>query len=180
MMQEWADYLEQARRMRDEARSQKALGIDPGQARQEEKAERLNRARNTFEAVTREWIEIHFTKIKQNSMHIYEVLLDKFVFPIIGKSPIDQLKGPDFLDLLRGVEAQGQLYSAKRIAIVCSMIMRFAVATGRAEIDPLPSLPGCLRVHKTKHYSTITGPEKLDACCVPLTPILGEWWLRVP
>ena len=153
--------LEQARKMRDEARSQKALGIDPGDARQEEKAERAKRARNTFEAVTREWMEIHSTKIKPQSMHIYEVLLDKFVFPLMGKKPIGQMKGPDFLELLRGIEAQGQLYSAKRIAIVCGMIMRFAVATGRAEIDPLPSVRGCLRVHKTKHFVTMTDPKEV-------------------
>ena len=62
--------LEQARKMRDEARAQKAQGVDPGVARQEEKAERSKAARNTFEAVTREWIEIHSTKIKPQSMHI--------------------------------------------------------------------------------------------------------------
>ncbi len=63
--------LEQARNMRDEAREHRALGIDPGVARQEEKAERAKLARNTFEAVTREWMEIHSTKIKPQSMHIY-------------------------------------------------------------------------------------------------------------
>lgn len=153
--------LEQARKMRDEARAQKAVGIDPGVARQEAKAERVKFARNTFEAVTREWIEIHSTKIKPASMHIYEVLLDKFVFPTIGKRPIGEMKGLDFLELLRSVEAQGQLYSAKRIAILCGMIMRFAVATGRAEIDPLPSVRGCLRAYKTKHFVTMTDPKEV-------------------
>ena len=80
-------------------------------------------------------MEIHSTKIKAQSMHIYEGL--------------------------RGIEAQGQLYSAKRIAIVCGMIMRFAVATGWAEIDPLPSVRGCLRVHRTKHYVTMTDPKEV-------------------
>ena len=125
--------LEQARKMRDEAKTQRALGVDPGIARQEEKTERTRLARNTFEAVTREWMDIHSTKIKPQSMHIYAVLLDKFVFPLIGKRPIAQMKGPDFLELLRGIEAQGQLYSAKRIAIGCGMIMfylsRFIIYT---------------------------------------------------
>ena len=46
--------LEQARKMRDEAKSQKAVGVDPSVARREEKAERMTVAKNTFEAVTRE------------------------------------------------------------------------------------------------------------------------------
>ena len=153
--------LEQARKMRDEAKSQMALGIDPGIARQEAKAERTNRARNTFEAVTREWMEIHTTKIRPQSVHRYEVELDKFVYPIIGKRPIAEMKGPDFLAMLHGIEAQGRLYAAKRVAILCGMIMRFAVATGRAEYDPLPSVRGSLRAHKTKHHAAMTDPKEV-------------------
>lgn len=153
--------LEQARKMRDEAKSQMALGIDPGIARQEAKAERTNRARNTFEAVTREWMEIHATKIRPQSVHRYEVELDKFVYPIIGKIPIAEMKGPDFLAMLHGIEAQGRLYAAKRVAILCGMIMRFAVATGRAEHDPLPSVRGSLRAHKTKHHAAMTDPKEV-------------------
>lgn len=153
--------LEQARKMRDEAKSQMALGIDPGIARQEAKAERTNRARNTFEAVTREWMEIHATKIRPQSVHRYEVELDKFVYPIIGKKPIAEMKGPDFLAMLHGIEAQGRLYAAKRVAILCGMIMRFAVATGRAEHDPLPSVRGSLRAHKTKHHAAMTDPKEV-------------------
>lgn len=153
--------LEQARKMRDEAKSQMALGIDPGIARQEAKAERTNCARNTFEAVTREWMEIHATKIRPQSVHRYEVELDKFVYPIIGKKPIAEMKGPDFLAMLHGIEAQGRLYAAKRVAILCGMIMRFAVATGRAEHDPLPSVRGSLRAHKTKHHAAMTDPKEV-------------------
>lgn len=153
--------LEQARKMRDEAKSQMALGIDPGIARQEAKAERTNRARNTFEAVTREWLEIHSTKVKPQSIHRYEVELDKFVYPIIGRRPIAEMKGPDFVAMLHGIEAQGRLYAAKRIATLCGMIMRYAVATGRVEYDPLPSVRGILRAHKTRHHAAIIDPKEV-------------------
>lgn len=153
--------LEQARKMRDEAKSQMALGVDPGIARQEAKAARANRARNTFEAVTREWLEIHSTKVKPQSIHRYEVELDKFVYPIIGKKLIAEMKGPDFVAMLHGIEAQGRLYAAKRVATLCGMIMRYAVATGRVEYDPLPSVRGILRAHKTKHHAAMTDPKEV-------------------
>ena len=41
--------LEQARRKRDEARAQKAAGLDPAEAKRREKLERSDRARNTFD-----------------------------------------------------------------------------------------------------------------------------------
>jgi len=153
--------LEQARRMRDEARAQRASGLDPGIVRQEEKAERRTRASNTFEAVSREWMEVHATKVKAQTLHIYRVLLEKSVFPLIGKRPIAEMKAPDFLALLRRLEEQKQLYSVKRISIVCGMIMRFAVAAGKAEADPTPALRGSLKAHKTKHLAAMTDPKQI-------------------
>ena len=153
--------LEQARRMRDEARAQRASGLDPGIVRQEEKAERRTRASNTFEAVSREWMEVHATKVKAQTLHIYRVLLEKSVFPLIGKRPIAEMNAPDFLALLRRLEEQKQLYSVKRISIVCGMIMRFAVAAGKAEADPTPALRGSLKAHKTKHLAAMTDPKQV-------------------
>lgn len=153
--------LEQARKLRDEARARKAAGVDPGLARREEKAQRTKLARNTFEAVARTWMDVHGTKVKPQTMHIYKVVLEKCVFPIIGWMPIKNLEAPDFLDLLRRLEAQGQLYTVKRVAIVCGLIMRFAVATGQASIDPLPSLRGSLKAHKTKHLAATIDPKEV-------------------
>ena len=153
--------LEQARKMRDEAKSRKAVGIDPGMARREEKAERMSEAKNTFEAVAREWMEVHATKVKPQTLHTYKALLEKTAFPLIGKRPIREMKAPDFLELLRRIEGQGQLYSAKRISIVCGLIMRFAVATGRASNDPMPSLRGSLKAHVKKHLASIVDPEQV-------------------
>lgn len=74
--------LEQARKLRDEAKARKATGVDPGLARREEKAERVKRAQNTFEAVARTWMEVHGAKVKPQTMHIYKVVLEKCVFPL--------------------------------------------------------------------------------------------------
>ncbi len=151
--------LEQARKKREEARAHKAAGVDPGEAKRREKAERTERARNTFEAVTRAWMEVHSTKVKAQTMQIYVPILEKFIFPVIGKAPIKNLKAPDFLEVLRRMEEQGHLYTAKRANIVCGMIMRFAVATGLADFDPLPSLRGSMKAYKGKHLAAMTDPR---------------------
>jgi len=151
--------LEQARRKRDEARSHKAAGQDPGEVRRREKTERMERAKNTFEAVARAWMEVHSTKVKPQTVHILKVVLEKFVFPIIGRMPVRSLKAPDFLDVLRRLEAQDRLYTAKRANIACSLVMRFAVATGHADIDPLPSLRGSMKAYKGKHLAAMTDPK---------------------
>ena len=153
--------LEQARRKRDEARAHKAAGRDPGEVRRREKAERTEGALNTFEAVAIAWMEVHSTKVKPQTIHILKSVLEKFVFPVIGHMPVQSLKAPDFLDVLRRLEAQDRLYTAKRANIACSLVMRFAVATGLAELDPLPSLRGSMKSYKGKHLAAMTVPNEV-------------------
>ena len=153
--------LEQARKLRDEARAHKAAGLDPGIVRKEEQAERANRARNTFEAIATEWMEVHATKVKAQTMGIYVPLLRTVVFPFIGKKPVKELKSPDFLAILRHLESNNQVYTARRVATLCGMIMRFAVATGHAEIDPLHALRGSLKKHHTKHMAAMIDPKEV-------------------
>ena len=151
--------LEQARRKRDDARAHKAAGQDPGEVKRREKNERTERAKNTFEAVARSWLEVHATKVKPQTIRELKVVLEKYVLPIIGRIPVRSMKAPEFLDMLRRLEAQGYLYTVKRANIVCSMIMRFAVTTGLAEIDPLPSLRGSMKAYKGKHLAAMTDPN---------------------
>ncbi len=153
--------LKQARRMRDEARAQKAAGLDPGRIRKEKKAALRARALNTFEAVSREWMEVHASKVKSQTMHIYRSLLKKHVFPLVGARPIAEMQAPDLLALLKHFEAKERLYLAHMISVVCGMILRYAVAVGKLEADPTLSLRGSLKVHRTKHRAAMTDPRQV-------------------
>ncbi len=151
--------LEQARKKRDEARAQKAAGLDPGQVKQAEKLERMEQARNTFEAIAAEWLEVHKSKVVPDTIKNYERVLRTYVLPVIGKIPIKDLKAPAFLDVLRRLEALDRLCVREHVYSACSLTMRFAVATGRAEYDPLPSLRTSLKRRKPKHFAALTDPE---------------------
>lgn len=170
--------LEQARRMRDEARSQKALGLDPDEERRKEKAEKATRAKNTFEAVANSWKEVHATKVAPQTMQIYDALLNNFILPIIGKKPIKDLKAPDFLEILRFLESQNQIYTIRRVSSVCSMVMRFAVATGHADLDPLPSLRGSFKRHQTKHLAAMTNPKEFARLLRSIDAYTGSFVVR--
>ena len=153
--------LEQARKKRDEARSLKAEGHDPGEVKRRQKAEKVERAKNTFEAVARAWMEIHATKVKPQTMDYMRQLLENSILPLIGKSPVKNLKAPDFLDVLRRIEAQGHLCTSKKAKSVCSMVMCFAVAEGLADVDPIPSLRYSLKAYKKGHYAAMTEPKEV-------------------
>jgi integrase len=148
-----------ARQKRMDARKQRAAGTDPAQARRIEKIIRAKADADTFEAVAREWhantLETWQPRTAANILHRLEV----DVFPLIGRHPIAQVKGPIMLDVLRQIEKRGALDMAKRQGQVCSRIFRYAIAAGKAEADPVPSLRGALKSTEGGHHAAITPDE---------------------
>ena len=153
--------LKQARRMRDEARAQRAAGFDPGQIRRAEKEALRRQALNSFEAVSREWLDVHATKVKPQSLRIFKRILENSVLPFFGGRPANSIRTPELLALLRHFESQGRVYLARQIAMLCGMIMRYAVAVGKAEDDPTLSLRGSLKTHRAEHRAAITDPRQV-------------------
>jgi integrase len=151
--------LAEARNRRAAARKQLAGGIDPAQAKRLHKAAKDNASANTFEAVAREWhankLETWQTRTATNVLH----RLEKDVFPLIGKYPIADIKAPVMLDVLRQIEKRGALQMAKRQGQICGQIFRFAIASGKAETDPVPSLRGALKPGAKGHHAAITPDE---------------------
>lgn len=154
--------LAEARDKRDAARKQMAGGVDPAQARRIEKQQKATLASNTFEAVAREW---HANKLDSwqprtaaNIIHRLEV----DVFPLIGRHPIAEIKAPVILDVLRQIEKRGALDMAKRQGQVCGQVFRYAIASGKADTDPVPSLRGALKPTAGGHHAAITADDLPD------------------
>ena len=154
--------LVKARELREVAREQVKAGIDPSTAKRIAKQSSTVAAANTFESVAREW---HHNKIDSwqertatNVLH----RLEKDVFPLIGRLPITEIKAPVMLDLLRQIEKRGAVDMAKRQAQVCGQVFRYAIACGKAENDPVPSLRGALKATSKGHHAAITPDELPD------------------
>jgi integrase len=153
--------LEQARKKREAARAQKASGIDPGEAKRQEKAERLAQAKNTFRAVTNAWLDLERARITPNSIRTYEVILDKYLLPPLGELPVKNLKSGDFLEAIRRIEDKGIFATSRRASHICSKIMRYAIALGLVEFDPLPSLNNLLKPYKRGHHAAAIEPTEV-------------------
>lgn len=148
--------LADARDKRDAARRKLAAGMDPGQAKRLDKLQKASMAANTFEAVAREWhankLESWQPRTATNIIHRLEV----DIFPLLGRHPIAQIKAPLMLDVLRQIEKRGALDMAKRQGQVCGQIFRYAIASGKADTDPVPSLRGALKPSTSGHHAAIT------------------------
>ncbi|RQS94621.1 MULTISPECIES: integrase arm-type DNA-binding domain-containing protein [Burkholderia] len=153
--------LKDARERRDDARRQLAKNEDPSANRKADKAAKLARATNSFEAIAREWFakfaptwaESHASKVIQR--------LEKDVFPWLGARPIAEITAPELLAVLRRIEDRGALDTALRAKQNCGQVFRYAVASGRAERDPSGDLRGALAPIKHENFPSITDPRQV-------------------
>jgi integrase len=161
--------LADARDRRAHARKALAAGNDPAELKREAKRQITLRTANSFEVVAREWLETRKHKWASSSSRQTTARLEQHVFPKIGPRPIAEIAPPEVLAMLRTVEARGTLETAHRIMQICGQIFMYAIATGRAERNPVPDLRGALKTPVSKHYpflnaSDLTGYlRKLEA-----------------
>jgi len=151
--------LAEARERRDEARRQILRGIDPAQAKREKELLILDRAANTFELVTREWLVNSTAKWVPSHTARITKRFEQDVFPIIGARAVSEVTARELLQMLRKIEARGVIDTAHRIHQNCGQVFRYAIATGRAERDVAADLRGALKPIVTEHHASITDPK---------------------
>ena len=136
--------LTEARERRDDARKMLRNGTDPSLAKRNARLRAAGEKENTFEAVARAW-HAHKKPAWSNS-HANVIIrrLETYVFPEIGKMPIDQVDPSLLLGVLRRVEKNGAEI-AKHMLQVSGRIFRFAIAEGRIASDPSRDLRGALK-----------------------------------
>lgn len=152
-----ATSLKKAREKAIEARKAIESGIDPSAQRKLDK----QLAQNTFELVAMEWIERQKTKWSPSYAETTYRRLKRNIFSFTGSKPVNTITAPELLALLRKVEARGIIGTAHTLKNHCSCIMRYAIATGRAEREPAADLRGALMPHVKKHRPVLTTPEKV-------------------
>ena len=150
--------LKLARTRRDEARTLLATGADPGVERKAVKEAKAQVGSNTFEALAREWMAVRGKEWTDSYASKTKSALERHAFPSIGSKPITEIMAPDLLMLLRAIEGRGTVDMAHRLQQHCGAIFRYAISTGRAVTDPVPSLRGSLSTVKQKHYAALTDP----------------------
>ncbi|EAB3093477.1 tyrosine-type recombinase/integrase [Salmonella enterica] len=151
--------LADARAKRDEARKGIAGGIDPLEAKKEQKVEREAQVKNTFQEIALEW---HNMKVKKWSAGYASDILEAFnkdVFPFIGQRPIADIKPLELLNVLKKMEDRGATEKAKKVRQRCGEVFRYDIVTGRAEYNPAPELTSAMQGHESTHYPFLTTEE---------------------
>jgi len=110
--------LAAARERRREARTLLAQGIDPQEHKQElaavAQAEQEASA-NTFERMAAMWLDLKRHDVSEAYAADSWRSLELYVLPFMGAVPIDQIRAPKVIELLRPLEADGKLETVRRL-----------------------------------------------------------------
>jgi Arm DNA-binding domain len=149
--------LADAREKCDETRKLVKLGINPVQNRQLEKIKREQDSANTFEAVAKEWLALKDWEDVTKNRRID--MLERVVFPSIGKLPVRQITSAHVLDILQKTVKRGAPTVAAEAKRTMSAVFEHAVATLRADTDPVWAVRKALPPNKTQHKRALACDE---------------------
>lgn len=147
--------LADARARRDTERKQIARGVDPSQARQQEKLAKLAveaATANTFEAVAREWHRHKSARWSEGYAGDIMEAFERDIFPYIAGQPIAEIKPVRWLEVFRVIEQRGALEKMRKVRQRCGEVYRYAIATGRAEFNAVSELGSALQTPESTHY----------------------------
>jgi integrase len=170
--------LAEAREKRDAARKLLAAGVDPGEQRKAARAAGEERAANSFEVIAREWhakqsatwVELHASRIM--------LRMENDIFPWLGSRPIADIKAKEFRDTVNRIVDRGAVESAHRVLQNCGQVLRYAIATGRAERNPVADLRGALPPVKQTHHAAIIEPNAIGGLLRAIDAYQGSFVTR--
>lgn len=149
--------LKEAREAAEVARKQVKEGQHPSQQKQINRLLAERDQKNTFEAIAREWIEgrdwEEVTKKRRLNM------LERVVFPHIGKFPAKQIVPEQILDILKRAAENNGISVANEAKRTMASVFGLAIATLRAKYDPVHPVRDALPKNKTQHKRPLTTDE---------------------
>ncbi len=171
--------LAQARKAKDSARAKVAAGIDPSEAKQEERRIRLEAKGQTFAKIGETFLA------KQRKEGKSAATLSKTEYHLklanqdFGRKPITEITAPMILKTLRKVEAKGNYETAHRLRARIGSVFRYAVASGIAETDPTYALRDALIRPTRVHRAAIIEPKALGRLMVEIDGFEGQATTRI-
>lgn len=174
-----------ARTSRGEARSLLAKDIDPKEHKEAFNNDKAAEAKNTFEAVVREWVALKEPKVSARYAFNLRRGFELHLFPYLGKVPISKLSAQQTIEALKPLAAADKLDILGRICRRINEVMEFAINTGRIQSNNLSGISKAFDSATHESMASFT-PQELpklisivnNASIKLMTRCLFEWQLH--
>lgn len=165
--------LQQARRLRDNARADVEEGGDPAAEKRQKRLQAELAAKTTFELVATEYIQ----KMEREGRSPATIKKARWFLELLGgiaKRPIASITPHELLDVLKRVERRGHHETAIRLRAFAGRIFRYGFATLRTESNPADILRGALTVPQVRHHAAIVEPKKVGGLLRAIEDYIGR------
>ena len=154
--------LAAARERRREARALLAQNIDPKHHKEElistAQAEQEASA-NTFEHMAAKWLDLKRHDVSEAYADDSWRSLGLYVLPFIGSMPINQIRAPKVIEILRPIEADGKHETVRRLCQRINEILDYAVNYGLLDANPCSAIRKVFKKPAKKHMPTLKPNE---------------------
>jgi integrase len=153
--------LTAARKARDAAKSQKAAGIDPVQARKVEKLKGSRQDGDTFKAVALEWHGKQVPEWSPGHADRTKRQLERDLFPWIGERSMASIEPMELLAALQKVEERGAIETADRALMLCRQVWRYWLPTAaNTQRDITEGLKSRLTPYRGTNFPAVVEPKR--------------------
>ncbi|MEA1231113.1 integrase arm-type DNA-binding domain-containing protein [Acinetobacter sp. IRS14] len=160
--------LADARQLKDEVRAKLAKGIDPVDSRKKERQAMQVKVANTFDIVAKEYFEQRLNNKSDIYKTSFITSLKKDISPVIGKKDVNDVTAADVLKIIQNtvkrVSKQKNFGTGETTAIqnrkFVGAVMRYAIATLRAENDPTYAVRDVIERPKINHAKPLDRDER--------------------
>ncbi|WP_265306996.1 tyrosine-type recombinase/integrase [Verminephrobacter eiseniae] len=124
----------------------------------------------SFETIARAWLKLKRPSLS-NGKHQSQVAntLERFVFPKIGKRPIDTIHRPELVDVVQAVQLDGRVETAHRLAGRIAAVFDYAQDVGLIDSHPASHLVRVLHSRKVKKPMASIAPAEAGALMRAIT-----------
>ncbi|EPN1946074.1 integrase domain-containing protein [Vibrio parahaemolyticus] len=177
--------LVQARKSALAARELIAQRIDPQEHKEQKLQEHKTIHEHTFLNISKEWFEIKKHDVTPDYAVDIWRSLELHIFPYLSYTPVKQITAPQVIELLRPIEAKGNLETVKRLIQRLNEVMGYATNCGFISANPLTGIRKAFKKPKKENMAALAPaelPELIEAIANAnikrTTRCLLEWQLH--
>ena len=156
--------LAEARRKRDDAKVDLANDINPIEKRRESRAAAVTEIENTFENIANEYALKRLNDKSQDYNERFNGVMRRDVYPLIGKKDVREITSADVLKIMnesiKRISKQSNFgtgeYSAIQTRKFIGAVMRYAIATLRADYDPTYAVRDAIKSPRVEHAQPLS------------------------
>lgn len=149
--------LKDARRLKDEARSELLAARDPGAISKKLRARRLGKEEETgtFRLASLSWLALQEKGWKPRHHAYVKRSLERDVFPALGGLQLTSIRPSDIRPVIEAVQSRGAVDTAHRLLWRIQAVFDLAIASGDAELNPAASIQAILAPNLFRKYPAI-------------------------